>query len=799
MKITLVFLVLFSFTAKALPTDNFQLLKDRRATLVLPTYTLQDKKTVVDQARLILNEVFVHRALKLQDFGQEVDPSPMLDQLEAAMDKMDEATFHTQMSRIFQKIRDLHTTYQLPSPYLCYRTLLPVEFKEVMGLDGEKVIAVKTITEEADVLKLVGTLRPQVGDVLISYDGSPVENVLAAFAPFTAGANPASSRRISVSQLGFRSQKYSVIPAKDTVELTLRSRFGKIYTTTLPWISKENTICTAPKPQTLSIPKNNMAENDYQNDLNRLFRQQEKPKSSNKDFNSELKKSADPILSSRIIENEFGRFGLFRLESFVPEKISSTELVLEFKKILQTEFADTDGVIIDLRDNGGGYIDIAEGLVELFTPKNIAPLGFRLRATAANTYYLKNSSDANAFYQAILAATQAGAPFTANLPLNSVETMNKLGQSYFKPVALLNNAGCYSSCDMFSAQMQDHAAAVVFGEDPNTGAGGANNVQLAAVLKSLGDHPGPFQKMPSGQNIGFAWRQSIRVGVNAGKLIEDVGVIADFQAPAGIADLYTRSEDQFKIISKKLNQLNPSYSSSVAMNTDGRFDLVVNETLAFFAKWEQTSSVVFKNKGRTIGTEEIELDNVAGRSIRFPDNFRTEELKLDQVEILGMLGEKRVWRKVFNYRTIPASTTLDAAGLILDFETAATAPLTFYTTKANEGWTVKDHSMRVGSDPYADDFHTEASLFLKLPGAFKLSFDASVDSEEKFDYLQVILVSEGKEVALIEKISGKVELKHYEADLSAYAGKTVEIRFVFDADNGVSGKGPVLDNIRLSP
>jgi C-terminal processing protease CtpA/Prc len=95
-----------------------------------------------------------------------------------------------------------------------------------------------------------------------------------------------------------------------------------------------------------------------------------------------------------------------------------------------------------------------------------------------------------------------------------------------KPVGVLINANCYSSCDIFASYMQDSHAGVIYGEDPQTGAGGANVVQHKNFFTKY--LPEVFQNMPGGQDMRIGWRQAIRSGKNAGKLIEDHGVYADF-------------------------------------------------------------------------------------------------------------------------------------------------------------------------------------------------------------------------------------------------------------------------------
>src|SRR5262249_41123179 len=105
---------------------------------------------------------------------------------------------------------------------------------------------------------------------------------------------------------------------------------------------------------------------------------------------------------------------------------------------------------------------------------------------------------------------------------------NARTQVYFKPVAILTNAACYSSCDMFTAAMQDNGLAKVWGEHETTGAGGAAVVADADYRSLIPvGQPNPFSPLPNGQYMRSAWFQTIRAGKHAGELVEDFGVTRD--------------------------------------------------------------------------------------------------------------------------------------------------------------------------------------------------------------------------------------------------------------------------------
>lgn len=792
---------LFTLTISAAVKTNYSynLLKNDREEILFPSYSSDEKKTVLDQSYLVLSEIFVHRDLKIEHFGIESDPLPLIKKMEGHIESYSDQDFHQELTSIFLKQNDLHTSYSYPKPYACYRSLLPFAFMEVTDLEGKKVIAVSKLSSIDEIKKLIPNLEVKVGDILLSYNSTQTYDVLSDLASQSSGANPEARVRRSVNLLSMKSHKYGLLPKEDTVDLVFKNRQGNVYTASIPWISRAETKCLKPEEEvkeTLAA-----AEDDYQNDFNRIYRTVQKAPLRNKSKQANtLKTSPEPILQYKLIHNEFGDYGYIRLESFIPEKLTVDEVVQEVKKILLQDFANTDGLIFDLRNNGGGYIYLAEALVQLFTPKTIDPMNFKLKNSPANRHYMYETSPTSKFSEALRTAEQMGQPYTANLSLNTPEELDLVGQYYFKPVALFTNANCYSSCDMFSAQMQDHEAAIIFGEDSTTGAGGANNVSHTDVVKKLGEVLGPFSKLPGDQNIGFSFRQSIRVGKNAGKLIEDMGILSDKLAPTSLSDLYTDSGDQFKIISQALNEQALHFTSWVKV-TEGREDILENEVPQTFIRWNDTEQVEFRIDRKTVSLIDVENSNSEGRLFELPKTESTSLFHTGKFEIIGKKNSTRTWRKLYQYRVIPAHHKLEN-NLLFNFESSEQEFLTVYNTKnqQQDGWVIKNGFLTTGiNEEYADEINTEASIFLSLDSenAFILNFAAAVQTEKDFDFFRVKLVVSGEEIELIKGISGEEEFKDYSFDLSKYKGMKVEVRFIFTSDTGVAGKGVKIKDLSL--
>lgn len=91
--------------------------------------------------------------------------------------------------------------------------------------------------------------------------------------------------------------------------------------------------------------------------------------------------------------------------------------------------------------------------------------------------------------------------------------------------ALITDALCYSTTDIFAAGFRDNAIGKILGVDENTGAGGANVWEyplIADLMRRRGEIP---PKLPGKASFRFAVRRVTRIGKASGLPLEDLGVI----------------------------------------------------------------------------------------------------------------------------------------------------------------------------------------------------------------------------------------------------------------------------------
>lgn len=746
---------------------GYNTLEQTRPKIKFPKYSKETRSLVFNQAKLILSDIFVHRDLKIKDFGEAANTAPKLAALEKRLPTISDKDFHETLTDIFLNLKDLHTLYYLPKPYACYETLLPFNLRQVnMGL-GKKAIAIYEVDTEKEIVDLLPkNFKIAPGDIVLSYNGKPILDVIKERMPKSYGANKEAQFRHTLDDLRYYNHEIDHVPAANKIEIELQNAKGERYKQTIPWLTWTNEKCLASQMIPVKATKS-------------------------KKMGSIKGETEEPILYWHINRPDFGNFGYIELTSFNPEVLSNDQTTLKIRDLLLNELKDTDGLVIDLRSNGGGQIPLAEKIIQLFSPHEVTPLQYILRNTETNYVYFRKSDIDDIFTQLLETARRLGTPYSAAGTISDKAEINDLGQAYFKPMAVFVNSKCYSSCEVFAAQVQDHEVGTVFGEDLQTGGGGANYYTLNKILdeKFTQNDPAPFAKLPAGQDINFAFRQAVRIGKNQGRLIEDEGVKADRLSPMSHRDIFNKTNDQLLVLQRYLSSLSGNYTSSIFFDSEERHDIVQSQTPAVNASWTDTTAFEFKKAGKTVEKREVSENG----SVLVPLPISSENISDGTLEILGSNKDVPVWRKIIRYRIVPQFTSITKDEDILE----RISVYSVISTKEN-GWQKKNGELIVGDGGlYQNSVESEASLFVQVPAtSAAISFDAATDLEKDFDFLKVSIVVEGEKPHVIGSFTGHYPMDNYTLNLDAYSGKNVEIRFTFKSDEGTRDKGVTLKNFK---
>ncbi|HEY0782603.1 MAG TPA: S41 family peptidase, partial [Thermoanaerobaculia bacterium] len=237
---------------------------------------------------------------------------------------------------------------------------------------------------------------------------------------------------------------------------------------------------------------------------------------------SALSKLPD-VFSFRTVRTPRGTFGYVRVHTF--NEADDDAFLAEFVRIVG--LLPQAGLILDVRNNGGGNILAGERLLQILTPRTIEPERFYF-INSPLTLRICEAQPSLADWRASIAqAVETGAVFSDGFSLLPLARYNDIGQKYQGPVVLVTDARCYSTTDIFTAGFQDHGIGRILGTCGSTGAGGAN-VWTHEFLRTLLPADGsPWKPLPQNASFRVAVRRCTRVAKRAGTLVEDLGVIPD--------------------------------------------------------------------------------------------------------------------------------------------------------------------------------------------------------------------------------------------------------------------------------
>jgi hypothetical protein len=509
------------------PFAAFPLLSSERASLARDVFTPAQRLSTVRQISVMLEGIYAHLWQKRAMYA--FDPVARLRVLERELPGMSDTRFQAVLQRIMVELRDLHTLYVLPRPY---RNTASVGILVERFWDSETPHWI--VSKVADGLG-TGDAPFTVGVEVTHWNGAPIAVAVARHADEESGSNPAARLARGIERMTQRPLALSAIPDEDWVDLEylVDDRPNNIR---LPWrvvdsahVLEFDEEAALRGGTTVDLGLDVRSE-ILQRVKKALFGQAagRAGRQAPADAAAEpdpLKTPRDHELRARIITTTHGVYGHLRIFTFKPVDEPDVaddigDFLAEVQRLLG--LLPPDGLILDVRDNGGGAVRAAESLLQYFTPKPITPSPLQLIATPATADLCAKVEQLNPWRDSVEQSLATGSQYSAALPLYKPAEVNKVGQIYHGPVVLVTDALCYSATDTFASLFQDHGIGMVLGVDPATGAGGANVWALSDLLTQW---PGaPVEPLPFGADLRVALRRSLRVGERAGQPIEDLGV-----------------------------------------------------------------------------------------------------------------------------------------------------------------------------------------------------------------------------------------------------------------------------------
>jgi len=513
--------------------------------------TLADRQRIVEQAMVVIGENYVH--LPLKRAMHAVDPLQRLRLLKYQLNEAiegelsPEIEFHNELSRIFNSLRDLHTGYRLPYPFEGKVAWLPFLIEEITESGVQKYIVSRLIADAGP-----DTFKP--GVVITHWNGVPIKQVIHNNAEQHAGSNSAARWARGLNTLTIRPLGRGLPPQEEWVTLRYRDNNGDIQEWTQEWYIFEpalsaNRLAFESLTQEATAVGLDDLTDDVQQSKKILFApdvhaaEMTKSKAAAAAASRLLAKGSNEISSAlpgvfraKPVEHNGKAYGYIRIFTFNVN--DANVFVDEFVRL--AEQLPDNGLIVDVRGNGGGLIYAAEQLLQVLTPHHIEPERAQFINSPLNLALCRNHQRSTRYPGLVLQpwissmkkSVQTGATFSLAYPITSEYACNAIGQRYFGPVVLIVDPLCYSATDIFAAGFRDHNIGPIVGTGLNTGAGGAN-VWSHALLSQLmipdqsAETHSPYKPLPHGADIRVAIRRMIRVGENEGDIIEDLGIIPD--------------------------------------------------------------------------------------------------------------------------------------------------------------------------------------------------------------------------------------------------------------------------------
>jgi peptidase S41-like protein len=545
----------------------------------------REREQLIDQAIILLEQLYAHLPLKRSLHAS--DPIQLLRLLRLRQAALDERAFQSALMEIFLGLRDLHTNYILPSVYAQKFAFLPFRIEEFYDPGGisavQKPQSLMYVVSWVSPVNTVATLKE--GVIVTHWNGSPTELAVARNGAREAGSNADARRAQGVEALTLRWLGMSLPPDEDWVNLTYTDG-TKTYDSRFDW----EVVDLSDRPALLAgLTEAASAARTMGLDLKRLLLDRARkfifdPQAVQveQEASAHLNQPAaalptPPRPNTSVFPDVFprfggvttpsGTFGYIRLKSFAPASTDISGVVAEFGRILGT--LPQTGLILDVRGNGGGFINIGERILQMLTPRKITPEPFHFLATPLALKIVSAPDNGlGAWTETIVQGLESGASFSQGFPLTDPEECNSIGQLYQGPVILVTDALCYSTTDIFSAGFQDHEIGTILGCHASTGAGGAN-VWDYAMLRGMTLPENPFTGLPQGATMRVAARRCTRVGLRSGIPVEDYGVVSDVRYFMTKKDVVGNNDDLIASATAILKQLPNQILRITPSTTDG--------------------------------------------------------------------------------------------------------------------------------------------------------------------------------------------------------------------------------------
>jgi len=497
--------------------------RKKKLNVGIASLTWGERLDILDALSQVLgaNGVYSHLTLKRSLYGFDIVRA--LEHLRQQLTSMTDLQFHRQLTSLVNRLRDAHTQYTGPWKGNDPVASLPF-LVEAFGPANAPTYVVSKIDRRSI------PDRHFVKGVTIDYwNGMPFDRAVQLHADVETGGRPDSRRARALESLTFRALESAPPPDEEWVVLTYRDLKGKTREIRLFWegIDPERAPAASRAFATRVRRGINFAAEAVRRAkkcrFNPALWRAERSTAGKRQARAGSVAAFADFLSARTVTTSKGKFGYLRIWSF---DVDDDDAFIEAATTLLGRLPER-GLIIDLRNNPGGFIWAAERLLQLFTPNHITPTKFALRATPLTAAMARapfNQSELGPWAESLSTAELTGEPYSSHLPITPPEKCNDIGQRYGGPIVVVVDANTYSSGDLFTAGVADNGIGPVICIGEATGAGGANVWNDEDLRSALAAAKAPLPMLPDGVHFTLAIRRAVRSNDADGTLVEDAGI-----------------------------------------------------------------------------------------------------------------------------------------------------------------------------------------------------------------------------------------------------------------------------------
>lgn len=619
--------------------------------------SLSDRQLVLEQALVLLEQAYVHLPMKRAMHAS--DPIQRLRLLQFRLSQQSDARmdpeleFHREVGSIFQSVHDLHTNYLLPSPFREHTAFLPFLVEEYYDREEQSHYLLSKVADGFE----HPTFVP--GVEILYWNGTPIRKAIQAIAALESGSNPTAQFARGLSTLTIRPMVRVLPPDEEWVNVTFRDSNGNSHEIRQQWKvwAPGTSIGVDPDSGTDFKARASLGFDLETDAVNQAKKELYAPQAAAAEKKVQRRRipfqSSDAVLPTHMptvfrantFQTRKTEYGYIRIFSFnVPH---ADRFLDEFLRLL--EQLPEEGLILDVRGNGGGLIHAAEQLLQIFTPHEVHPEPAQFVTTPLMLRVCRNHAPSNLdrsfnlepWVASIRHAVSTGSTYSTGHPITSDKAANDRGQHYYGGVVLITDALCYSATDMFAAGFKDHRIGKILGVHDNTGAGGANvwsHALLRQLLENSSEEENPLKPLPHNAGMRVAARRTIRVGEQSGMPVEDLGVQPDEIHRMTVKDLLQGNKDLLKHAAKILARL-PKYALQAEVLSDSLRGRARKRTLQMGIRAQNIDRVDLRIHQKPAGSYAIS-DRVLKVTLE-------EVPRSAVVEITGVKKTKIVARKRF--------------------------------------------------------------------------------------------------------------------------------------------------------